>query len=786
MADHADHPESPTAPEDFEVGQSHSRLHPSRLLWRHKWIVALGVTVGLVVGAIYYARATPMYQSTAFVLVVKKTPDVLPMRGYELQSAYENDYLSTHQTVIRSPVVVADAVNRAKLGELQCFAGRADVVYEIISALKVSREMNAGSPTSVLSIAFRGTRSDDCATVVNALAESYQQFLRTRYRNVTDETAKLITEANDLLEKRINAKQEEYHRFMADRPALWRGKEGTTASQERLMALEAKRSALLLQDVDIRGRLAVCEKVFKDGRFSRGEILALLSQLQARVGNDTTNPAMTLEERLLTLELQERMLLEDYGPNNQQVRQVRSQLALLRSLMDRIGKPSKGGEADPMEPLKNYIAGLKLDLENTHMALLALAEVLKAEQQEAKQMRAMETKDEAYRLEIARSQQLFDAISKRLDEVSMLKNFAGGYEAETIAPARPGRLVYPQPLLVLCAALILGLLAGSGLAYLAELSDQSFRTPEEIRRRLGLPVVGHIPFFGPKADETAAVAADRLPVDPMVCTAHHPKSREAEAFRGVRTAVLFSSRDGGKKVIQVTSPDMADGKSTLVANLAVSIAQSGKKVLVVDADFRRPRLHKVFNIAAKQGLASILSGEADLPDMVQPTPIPRVFVLPCGPVPPNPAELLAQPRFPELLTYLREQYDFVLLDTPPLLVVTDPCVVAPNVDGVILTVRISKSARPHASRAREMLSTLGARVLGVVVNGVGADAKGYGYGGYRYGYNYYYYKSEYYSSEGEGGGDGEAGGAGGGSAKQKRTPRAAGKRKGFLAWLFTK
>jgi capsular exopolysaccharide synthesis family protein len=786
MADYADRPGSPSSLEDFEGAPSHSRLRSYSLLWRHKWIVALGVAVGLAVGAIYYARTAPIYQSTASVLVVKKTPDVLPAGGSELHPIYTDDYLSTHQTLIRSPVVVANAVNRAKLGALPCFAGRTDIVHEIISALKLSREMNAGSPTSVLSIAFRGTRPDDCATVVNALAESYQQFLRTRYQNVTDETAKLIAEANDLLEKKLTTKQEEYDRFIAEHPGLWKGKEGTTSSQERLMAFEARRSALLLQEVDIRGRIGACEKVLREGRFTRGEILALVSQMQGRVGNDPVNPNMTLEERLLTLELQEKMLLEDYGPNNQQVRLVRSQLALLRSLMDRMGKRSKDAEADPKEPLRNYVEGLKLDLENTRLAVQALAGVIKTEQLEAKQMRGLEKKDEAYRVEIARSQVLFDAVAKRLDEVSILKNFTGGYEAETIAPARPGRLVYPQPVLVFCAALILGLLVGAALAYLAELSDQSFRTPEEIRRRLGLPVVGHIPFYEPRVDETAASAADTLSIDPIVCTLLHPRSSEAEAYRGVRTAVLFSSRNGGSKILQVTSPDMGDGKSTLVANLAVSLAQSGKKVLILDADFRRPRIHQFFNVEAKQGLASILSGEAELPDVVQPTPIPGLFILPCGPIPPNPAELLTQPPFQELLTYLRQQYDFVLVDSPPLLAVTDPCVVVPYVDGVLLTMRISKNARPHASRAKEMLSTLGARVIGVVVNAVGPDANGYGYAGYRYGYGYGYYNpySDSYSSEGAGEGNGNANGAANGSSKRQRTRRAAKKRKGFLAWLL--
>jgi capsular exopolysaccharide synthesis family protein len=231
----------------------------------------------------------------------------------------------------------------------------------------------------------------------------------------------------------------------------------------------------------------------------------------------------------------------------------------------------------------------------------------------------------------------------------------------------------------------------------------------------------------------------------MLSAFYRPKSIEAEAYRGIRTALYFSMRGENHKVIQITSPDMGDGKSTLISNLAVSIAQTGKKVLLVDADFRRPRIHKVFGITAKVGLASVINSETEIADAIRPTVIPNLSILPCGPHPDNPAELLTQPRFKELLDLLREQYDFVLIDTPPILAVTDPCVVVPHVNGVVLTIRIGKNVRMHATRAKEILSGLGANVLGVVVNEVNLNASSdYGYAGYRYGYGYTY---KYYSGD---------------------------------------
>jgi capsular exopolysaccharide synthesis family protein len=289
----------------------------------------------------------------------------------------------------------------------------------------------------------------------------------------------------------------------------------------------------------------------------------------------------------------------------------------------------------------------------------------------------------------------------------------------------------------------LGLLGGVGLAYLAEVTDKSFRTPEEIRRRLGLPIIGHIPFTAAAKGKGDGTAAAKL--DASLLAYHQPGALEAEAYKSLRTALYFSTRGERHKVIQVTSPNMGDGKSTLAANLAVCIAQSGKSVVLVDADCRRPRLHRLFGVRGELGLTSAIIGECGPQEAVQPTDVPHLSLLPCGPRPTNPAELLTSPKFEELLNELRGQYDFVLVDSPPLLAVTDPCVVAARADGVLLTIRVSKNGRPAAERAKEMLVGMGAKVLGVVVNGIGKEAGAYGYS-YRH-YRYDHYGYQYKSSD---------------------------------------
>ncbi len=375
-------------------------------------------------------------------------------------------------------------------------------------------------------------------------------------------------------------------------------------------------------------------------------------------------------------------------------------------------------------------------------------------QKEARELARYEIQDASHRADIARTQQVYDQTIGRLKEINLIRDF-GGYDAKVIST--PGRGIRAGTGLVqfLLAGGVLGLLLGVGLAYLADVTDKSFRNPEEIRRRLGLPIVAHIPIIQEKG---APAELSGLPLDRSLAVYHRPNSGEAEAARGLRTALYFGTRGKRHKVIQITSPNMGDGKTTIASNLAIAIAQSGKRVVLVDADMRRPRLHAMFGIRPEIGLTSVIAGEAELSAAIVESGIDQLSLVTCGPRPANPAELLTQPPFEQILTELRERFDFVIVDTPPLLAVTDPAVVVSRMDGVFLVVRLSKNGRPAAERAREILHTVQAHVLGVVVNGVGRAAGAYGYDHYSYAYGYSYgYGTKYTAADGETNGHAENG-----------------------------
>jgi capsular exopolysaccharide synthesis family protein len=220
--------------------------------------------------------------------------------------------------------------------------------------------------------------------------------------------------------------------------------------------------------------------------------------------------------------------------------------------------------------------------------------------------------------------------------------------------------------------------------------------------------------------------------------------------------MYFSTRNENHKAIQITSPDPSDGKTTLACNLAISIAQSGRKVLLIDADLRRPKDHRLMGIEqADTGLVTVLEGKATLDMVVRPIPeVENLFLLPAGKPPSNPSEMLTKDSFENLIEACKEEYDIVLVDTPPVLAVTDPIIVAPRMDGVILAIKLDKNARPKAVRVVESLSQINCKILGVVVNGVGSSRGGYGYGyngGYRYHPELHYgfggYYDSYYGSE---------------------------------------
>ena len=586
---------------------------------------------------------------------------------------------------------------------MQTFAGGSgDLTQAVIKSLVVgkARPNAQGNPNSVLSLSYRGPVAEECGTIVNAVLDSYRTFLDETYRNMSDDTVNLITEARQVLQNDLEKREAAYREFREKSPMLWKGKEEVNPLQDRLTQIEAQRSLLLLRKAELEGQLKTIENAKKAGK-SHDELVALVSDLSGRENSANTNadhnsPA-TLKTEVLPLLLEERTLSTDYGPNHPQVQAVRQRIEAMRNFfilpasayVAQAKFAADGSTSKTPDFVEAYVQYLNQERERALVQEETLAKLFQTQHDEARKLNTYEIQDDGYRNGIARTETLYDGVVKRLQEAGMVKDY-GGFEARVIAPAGVGRKIFPILWSVFGASIFLSLLGGAGLAFLAEATDKSFRTLEEIRRRLGLPVMACIPFI--TADAARKKVAVGGTFDPMLIAHYQPKSIVAEAYRGIRTALYFSDGGAGHKVVQFTSPAAGDGKSTVTANVAVSIAQSGKRTLLIDADLRKPRVQQIFSLTAPVGLTSVISGEAEYVDAIQRSCVPNLSFLPCGPIPASPAELLTSPRFAELLQLFRDQYDYVLLDSPPVLAVTDAAVVAHHVDGVLLVVRTSRMA----------------------------------------------------------------------------------------------
>ena len=283
---------------------------------------------------------------------------------------------------------------------------------------------------------------------------------------------------------------------------------------------------------------------------------------------------------------------------------------------------------------------------------------------------------------------------------------------------------------------LVGLALGIGLVLLFEHFDNTLKTPEDVKEHLGLPFLGMVPDVGVRT--TSPGNAPRPGgVSPLILK--NPQSAVAEAYRVLRTNLIFSSADNRGRALVISSANPGEGKTTTVANLASSLALNGAKVLAVDADLRRPTMHQHFGIPKTPGLSDLIVGKCQASQAIQATRFKGLQVLPCGYVPPNPAELLGSAHMRQVVEALRTHYEWVLIDTPPILAMADTPVLCPLVDGVVLVIGAEVSGRPAIQRAVDQIQGVGGKIIGVVLNKVDLERNSYYYSQY-YGE---YYRSYY-------------------------------------------
>lgn len=725
-----------------------------RIAWQRKSLLILGLILAIVIGILYYSQKEPIYQSQAMMSVHRKNP---PLMSNDPRTAYSmnEDYLTYHAKVIRTPLILMNVAKDTDVKKLETFVGKSqpEMLNILMGNLLVIRDMqDANGRSPVLQISFKGPVASDCQTIIDAVIKHYKDYLKENNQSQATELLRQIRKAESTIRQDYDTQCRKHMEFLEQNSAIYRSTAAKNPQFARLEMLENSRLKTMEMKLDVESRLNTLQKGIDMG-FTQSLFYLLGNSSLIRQGDaaSTGMPLHNTSEKLMQLDLIEKQLESRLGQNHPDLKDVRMQKTALtehlskqtNDLVDKVDPNNKNKVVEKQgNPITSMVQSFKLELMRYDNMLKTLEGEIAKEKDGMKEMGKLELANQDFQDKKTVTLKMLTTLTEQMSSIKVSDET--NFDAQIMTPASLAQKVEPRLFVIMVLSTIFGLLGGFGLAYLADLTDKSFRSPEEIRRRLNIPVVGHIPILISEEEAAKLEGAINGP-DPTLVTYYRPKSRKSEVFRGIRTALYFSTRGEGHKVIQITSPNMGDGKTTLSSNLAVSIAQSGKQTILIDGDFRRPRLHKVFAVPSEKGFASVIMGQCDLREAIQPTAIPGLSLLPCGPIPPNPAELLTSPRFKELMDELREQYDYVLIDTPPLLVVTDPCVVAPRVDGVLMTMRVTKNGRPIAERARDILVSLGAKPLGIVVNGVsmqGASGMGYGYG-YGYGYGQYDYAQAY-------------------------------------------
>ena len=717
-------------------------------LRRRKSFIVVLAMLGAGIGYMMFQRQVPIYRSAALVQVIHRNADrrmdILVSERDLKDAAFE----------ITSPSLIAPAYEKNQLSELTLLQGLAPIAaYDRIAGMtQVKTGLNN---TNVVEIAVQGARAEEIPQIANAIAEEYVNKQMENYKDARSELDTHLMRQREGLHTELKQKEDEYNKFR-DRSGLM--SDGKNPHRERQQAILTQLATLSLEETSLKAELLTLEEAVKNGG-SREAILMVIGKLSDNSATSAVatqridvaaNSSRSMEERMIPLLLEQKELEAKHGKDHPKVKAMELKITFTRQLLQKFVVHEKDGATEPtaVAPPTDFIAVYVQSLRQQMQTIARERGDLETQAAEAERLaRALlndENEERSRRNEIARLTTLFDNASSNVSETKANADM-GGVKAQILTPARHGYLVYPSLSQFLSMGAFLGGFLGLVLGYLVEIADRSFRKPEDVIREFGVPIVGHIPFM--KEERLKGKAANGM--DRTAVCVHQPRSRPAEAYRSVRTAICFSALGSTHRVIQVSSPAAGDGKSTLALNLSISLAMSGKRTILVESDFRRPKVHKLTAVENKHGIVDVLRGEAELTDAVQTTSVDSFFVLPCGSRPKDPAELLSRPEYEQLLEVLRQKYDYVIIDTPPILAVTDPTSIAPRVDGVLLAMRLSRHTRDLGRRTLEQLRDVGATIAGIVINGV-EESDGYGYGTYRYSDYQYYYKSYDYGYGNEG------------------------------------
>ncbi|HEU4371125.1 MAG TPA: polysaccharide biosynthesis tyrosine autokinase [Methylomirabilota bacterium] len=711
------------------MAQYEANLRDYWLVARRRRMIILASTVLVALLSFWLGKnKVPVYQATAAVKFEQST--ALSGLLVEVLSYSTADNIETQATLIKSSPILEEVARR--MGRLPQVSGtealRESRAYAAtLESLSAKLRTSRVGGTSILEITATSTIPLEARDLANTVAEVYRDYSRNNRNARIVEARKFIEGQLRDVEARVRRAEEEVWAFR---------------DANRIISPGAESTMLLSLFTQVRGDI-------EKARQQRIELEQVGSRLERsdpasvtdRVYIDTQNPAiqrlvatqtdLILERNNLALEVTERhprlQAIDDRlrEVRREMRREVAAQIALLRNREEILGR-----QMGELFQRNREVPAVELNLQRL--------------QRDAK------VNDDLLTLLKTRHQEALIKESEGVEEVTIVRP-----ASEPTAP------IGSEGANMLLLGAVLGLVLGVVLAFIQETLDTSIGTIEDVESYLEVPVLGIVPHIDPR--ETMQRLVEHRPalaeMDPEALQSHallithfDPKSPVAEAYRTLRTNVQFARLERGGKVLVVTSPTLQEGKTTTIVNLALTMAQSGQKTLLVGANMRRPSIHRFFGIEREPGLSDILTGNAqwrdcirtvadilmgrfEMEDIMAAPGLDNLHIIEAGPIPANPSELLSTSALAEFLRAVAAEYDIVLIDTPPVLPVTDSAIVAGQADGVLLVYQAGKVGRLVLKRAKAHLESTRAKVWGVVLNDVQTEVSGYTYTHY---YTHYY------------------------------------------------
>jgi polysaccharide biosynthesis transport protein len=690
------------------------------------WLVALCFVVSLTVMVIILVRQVPVYQSTTTLLLSRGLQ--LPVKRQD-ETELLGDYILTQQRIIQSSLVVSrakDRLNRPaeeisqKLGNIS--------VYPI-------------GKTAFIGITVDGLDPVFCADFANALAEEYLDFKAEERLDTSQATVISLTQQANRLHEELKKAEDRALAFVKENSVV--------AIQERGNVAASILGRLAQQAAEYRTERMLMEA--QQPLLAQASDEAVLTALAAAPG--AAAPALTAlppkteaqkEASVAKAETRGPERLIEYGvipqPGwlgldrenailNASINSYRKRFRDAHPLIQNALKKLEENKQLMDVELQFALAGFHSHLEALSIREQAAKRVEQEWEDDALDVSRKLQEYDSIRRNSGRLQGLYDLIFNRLKEIDI----SVGIEPESVRVmerAVPNSSpVTPRKLQSLFLAALIGLGIGLGLVFGLEYLDDSLRYPEEVSRALNLPFFGIVP------------AANWDPADlrTHMLSNIDQKSGIAEAYRNIRSALLFTGGQVPPRTFALTSAVPREGKTTTCLNLAVSLAQAGSRILIVDGDLRRGELHKFFGLEGGRGFSDVLVGQAKPDAVIQRTGMPNLDLIATGPFPPNPAEIVLRPELQAFLDYAKRTYDRVLIDCPPVMSVSEASILASLVEGVLMVVWAGQTSRKLSQMAVRILRERGANVLGCVLNNLDFSRVGY----YYYSTYYSYYDYDY-------------------------------------------